>query len=185
MQTRKGGRSRRLTVGRHGLISADRARTEAARIIADIKAGREPLRANGAGPGGDRPHGRRGGGALHARACRGALQADTVRQCRHTLDYYLLPVLGAEPLGAIRRERVAPLHYSLHETPVMANKVVDILSRLFLHGRGPRDRSGGWNASSPWDDSILSRRVPAVAHSIGHTAVLRVCGLSCGCRFDG
>ena len=48
VQTRKDGKSRRLTVGRHGLISADQARTEAARIIADIKAGREPLPANGA-----------------------------------------------------------------------------------------------------------------------------------------
>ena len=60
----------------------------------------------------------------------------TVRQCRHTLDYHLLPALGTEPLGTIGRERVATLHYSLHQTPVMANKVVDMLSRLFYMAEG-------------------------------------------------
>ena len=48
VQTRAGGRSRRLTLGRHGLITADQARRKAARIIADIKAGNEPVLHNGA-----------------------------------------------------------------------------------------------------------------------------------------
>ena len=44
VQTRVFGRSKRVTVGRHGQISPDQARKEAARIIARIKAGEaEPL----------------------------------------------------------------------------------------------------------------------------------------------
>ena len=39
VQTRVFGRSKRVTVGRHGELSADQARREAARIIARIKAG--------------------------------------------------------------------------------------------------------------------------------------------------
>ena len=39
VQTRVFGRSKRVTVGRHGKLSADQARKEAARIIAHIKAG--------------------------------------------------------------------------------------------------------------------------------------------------
>ena len=39
VQTRAFGRSKRVTVGRHGRLSADQARKEAARIIARIKAG--------------------------------------------------------------------------------------------------------------------------------------------------
>ncbi len=136
VQTRKGGKSRRLTVGRHGLISADRARNEAARIIADIKAGREPLPANGAAPLEIGPT----VAEVAARYMREHVEVrckpTTIRQCRHTLDHHLLPALGAEPLGAIGRERVAALHYSLHETPVMANKVVDMLSRLFYMAEG-------------------------------------------------
>ncbi len=55
----------------------------------------------------------------------------TARQCRHILDRHLLPAVGELRLGEIGRERVSALHYSLHETPTMANQVVDMLSRLF------------------------------------------------------
>ncbi len=131
VQTRKGGRSRRLTVGRHGLISADQARTEAARIIADIKAGREPLPANGASPPETGPTVAEVAERYMREHVEVRCRPATVRHCRHILDRHLLPALGTEPLGAIGRERVAALHHGLHETPVMANKVVDMLSRLF------------------------------------------------------
>ena len=131
VQTRAGGKSRRLTVGRHGLITAEQARHKAARIIADIKAGNEPDLHNGAG----RPD---AGPRLAEVAERFMTEHVAVRckpttatQCRHILDYHLLPALGGVRLGQIGRERVAALHYSLHKTPVMANKVVDVLSRLF------------------------------------------------------
>ena len=42
-QTRAFGRSKRVTVGRHGTLTADEARKEAARIIARIKAGESPV----------------------------------------------------------------------------------------------------------------------------------------------
>ncbi|MCY4486733.1 MAG: Arm DNA-binding domain-containing protein [Deltaproteobacteria bacterium] len=42
VQTRMKGRSRRVTIGRHGVISADRARRQAAETIARIKSGGEP-----------------------------------------------------------------------------------------------------------------------------------------------
>ena len=75
VQTRAGGKSRRMTVGRHGLISAERARLKAARLIADIKAGNEPDAVQRRLPARRRPHGRGGGGAVHDGARRGALQA--------------------------------------------------------------------------------------------------------------
>ena len=44
VQTRAGGRAaKRVTVGRHGVITAEEARRRAALIIARIKAGEEPL----------------------------------------------------------------------------------------------------------------------------------------------
>ena len=39
VQTRAGGKSRRFTIGRHGLVSAEQARRKAAVVIASIKAG--------------------------------------------------------------------------------------------------------------------------------------------------
>ena len=42
VQTRTLGKSKRVTLGRHGVISADQARRKAAMIIARIKAGEDP-----------------------------------------------------------------------------------------------------------------------------------------------
>ena len=43
VQTRAFGRSKRVTVGRHGTLTPDEARKQAARIIARIKAGESPV----------------------------------------------------------------------------------------------------------------------------------------------
>ena len=131
VQTRSGGKSRRLTIGRHGLITADQARRKAARIIADIKAGHDPVAGNGGL--------RRDAGPTVAEVAERYMREHvavrckpaTARGCRYTLDRHLLPALGDTRLGEIGRERVAALQYSLHETPFMANQVVDLLSRLF------------------------------------------------------
>ena len=74
VQSRTKGKSVRVTVGRHGVISADEARRRAARIVNRIKAGEDPTGAS-AGPARGRADGGRLGGALHGEACRGALQA--------------------------------------------------------------------------------------------------------------
>ena len=55
----------------------------------------------------------------------------TARSCRHILDKYLLPQFGRQRLGEITPDRVAALHYRLREKPIMANQVIDVLSRLF------------------------------------------------------
>ena len=143
VQTRAGGKSRRLSVGRHGLISAEGARRKAARIIADIKAGNEP----GAGNGASRSDADPTVAEVAERYMREHVavrcKPTTMRNCRNILDRHLLPRMGKLHLGEIGRERVAALHYALHGTPVMANKVVDMLSRLFhvaeLWGVGPEN----------------------------------------------
>ena len=44
VQTRAGGKDgKRVTVGRHGVITAEEARRRAASIVARIKAGKEPV----------------------------------------------------------------------------------------------------------------------------------------------
>ena len=43
IQTRAKGKSKRVTVGRHGVITAEQARQRAALIIARVKAGEEPI----------------------------------------------------------------------------------------------------------------------------------------------
>ena len=130
-QTRAGGRSRRVTVGRHGLITAEQARRKAAQIIADIKAGNEPVLHNGAA--------QRDLGPTVAELAERFMREHvavrckpaTARNYRYAFDKCLLPALGSLRLGEIGRERVAAFQYSLHETPFLSNKAVDALSRLY------------------------------------------------------
>ncbi len=131
VQTRASGKSRRLTVGRHGLMTAAQARTKAARIISDIKADREPVLDDGASPADAGPTVAEVAERYMTEHVKVRCKPTTVRQCRYMLDRHILPALGLVRLGEVGRERVAALHYSLHQTPVTANKVVDMLSRLF------------------------------------------------------
>ncbi|MDE0488604.1 MAG: tyrosine-type recombinase/integrase [Gammaproteobacteria bacterium] len=131
VQTRAAGKSRRLTIGRHGLITADQARQKAARIIADIKAGNEPVLHNGSAPVDAGPTVAEVAERFMTEHVAVRCKPTTQRHCRDIIDRHLLPKLGNVRLGRIGRERVAALQYGLHETPTMANKVVDMLSRLF------------------------------------------------------
>ena len=43
VQTRAGGKSKRVAIGRHGVITSEQARAKATQIIARIKAGEDPI----------------------------------------------------------------------------------------------------------------------------------------------
>ena len=132
VQTRAGGAAaKRVTVGRHGVLTAEEARRRAALIIARIKAGEEPVPEPMALRLADGPT----VGELTARYLEEHVavrcKPKTVSLYRLIADKYLLPELGKLPALAVGQTHVAELHYKLRETPYMANLVVDILSRMF------------------------------------------------------
>ena len=129
VQTRSGGKSRRVTIGRHGVLSAEQARRKAAQFIASIKAGEEPTRAGSSANAG--PTIAEVAERYMKEHVAVRCKPSTAQGCRYTLDKYLLPVFGTRPLDTIGREEVSALQYRLHKTPTMANRVVDMLSRLF------------------------------------------------------
>ena len=129
-QTRGPEGQKRVTVGRHGVISADQARRRAALIIARIKAGEEPVPA-----------------LLEARTATGPTVAGlaerylrehaavrckprTAERYRSMVSKHILPGLGKLPAAALGREHVIELHYRLRHTPVMANMVIALLSQM-------------------------------------------------------
>ena len=131
VQTRHGGQSRRVTIGRHGLVSAEQARRKAAVVVASIKAGEEPGRNGSASSSATGP--------TLADVAERYMKEHVAVRCkpttaagyRYALDRVLLPAFGSVPLAAIGRDQVADLHYRLHKTPATANRVVETLSRLF------------------------------------------------------
>ena len=130
-QTRRNGRSKRVTVGRHGVISAAQARRRAALIISRLKAGEEPL------PPRARPaeENRVTVAELADRFLREYVAVRckpwTMITYRGALDLWILPALGWMQVGAVTHAHVSALHYRLRDIPYRANQVVAILNRLF------------------------------------------------------
>ena len=128
---RSGGKSRRVTIGRHGVWSLDAARREAGGIIASLKNGKTPGR-----PGAERGS---ASGPMVAEMAERYMKEHvavwckptTAQHCRHILDKHLLPKFGTLRLGEITPDRAAALHVGLREKPIMANQAIDVLSRLF------------------------------------------------------
>ena len=134
VQTRSGGRSRRVTIGRHGVLSAAGARRRAALVIARIKAGEEPERPAAAGTAWQGET-RATVADLAERFLREHVEVRckpwTMMSYRGALAKWILPTLGRMPVGAIEHRHVAALHYRLREMPYRANQVLAILNRMF------------------------------------------------------
>ena len=129
-QTRAGGRSRRVTIGRHGVISAGEARKRAALAIGRLKSGRSPtLTAENTVAMGPTVAEVAKRYLVEHVAVR--LKPNTVRGVRVDLEKHIVPAFGKVAFSALDRERVAALHASLYRTPSAANRMVDTLSAMF------------------------------------------------------
>ena len=126
VQARGQGRSRRITLGRHGALSADEARRQAARLIARIKAWDEPAAVAPARA------------ATVAEVAGRYLREHVVVHCKPrtrvlyeaVVRRHLVPAFGDTAVSAVRREHVASLHFRLRDTPYAANRAVDLLARI-------------------------------------------------------
>ena len=126
VQCRAEGKSRRITLGRHGVISADQARRKAALAIARIKGGEAPEPA---------PADKVTVAALGERYLKEYVavhcKPSSAKVYRRVLDKFILPVYGDLAVEAVEREHVSALHYRLRDIPYQANRVLDIESKLF------------------------------------------------------
>lgn len=120
-------RGERVALGRHGAISADRARRLAASMLAR-EAGAKKAAPEPAAP------------TLADIAIRYMREfvlvrckPATVAQYRQTLENHLLPDLGDLPVAAIGPRHVADLQLRLGDRPAAANLAVSTLSRLIEH----------------------------------------------------
>ena len=134
VQSRGPEGQKRVTVGRHGVISADQARRRAAQIINRIKAGEEPVPE-------PLPAKLAGGPTVAELAARYLeehvlvrCKASTARTHRQIVGKHLLPELGKLPAAALGREHVTALHYKLRHTPATANMVIAALSQMIKRG---------------------------------------------------
>lgn len=142
VQTRAGGKSKRVTVGRHGKIAPDRARKEAARLIVRIKEGRPPVDAE--------PATEPTVADLAGRYLREHVDMHckpvTAKHYRLMLRKHIVPGLGDLRVSKVERKHILKFQYGLRDMPTVANRCVDILVKMFNlvelwelrpHGRNP------------------------------------------------
>ncbi len=129
VQSRGPRGSKRATLGRHGDITADQARKDAAAIIDRIKSGLEPVPAT--------PE--RDTGPTVADLADRFMSAHVAVNCKPStavryggvLMNSILPALGSKPLSSLERKDVAELHHALRHQPSTANRAIDILTKMF------------------------------------------------------
>lgn len=125
------GRSRRMTIGRHGVLTVDEARTRARKHLASVSDGGDPM--------GDRS-------ALRASPTVNDLLSRhideyarihnserTLQSTQRLFDQFARPALGALKAEGVTRQDVSKLHVSMKETPRQANLLLANLSKAFAN----------------------------------------------------
>ena len=169
-QTRARGKSTRVTIGRHGVITAEQARQRAASVIARVKAGEDPVAALAARQPAAGPTVAELAGRYleeHVKVhCRPATEA----QWRVVLARHILPALGALPLAAVTREQVAELHDALRETPAMSGinqHWMRVRKEANLEDVRLHDLRHSWASRA----LALGESLPMIGRLLGHTQV--------------
>ena len=141
VQTRCAGRSKRVTVGRHGDVSPDQARKEAARIIARIKAGEAPIPVVPKTDPTMAELAERYQREHVAMRCRPA----TVTHYGIMLAKHIVPALGELKVAEVERKHILAFQYELREKPTVANRALDMLVKMFNLAEAWEQRPPGKN----------------------------------------
>jgi len=128
IQYRSDGRTRRLTVGGHGTITADEARKEAKRLLSDVAFGGNPSEEKRMFR--DAP--------LVSDVCerfieehvKVHLKPSTQRTYKISVEKEIKPKLGKHKVEALTRADVAKFMHGFRETPIQANRTFAALSKM-------------------------------------------------------
>ena len=126
---RAAGRSRRVTLGPHGVLAPETARWRALAILAEVWKGGDPVAARDV----DRA------ATSVADLCERFLEEyveihckpSTVREYSRLLRRIVVPAIGRRKVADIRRRDVAALHFNMRVTRYQANRTLALLSKMF------------------------------------------------------
>ena len=123
------GQQRFITLGQHGPVTADQARTRAYNILSEAKNGRDPAKEldqarkaptmKGLGERFLREH--------VAVRC----EASTQFEYKRSVELFINPKLGTRKVTDIERRDIAELHHSFSHIPYQANRTLGVLSKMF------------------------------------------------------
>ena len=146
LQYRKGGRgapTKRVTIGRHGALTPEQARKEAARLSGAIAHGSDPAALRTAEKSAPRMT------ALAERFLTEHVATKT--KPRTAVEYgrlietIIVPAVGRKQVRDVTRADISRLHHELRATPYAANRVLAVLSKMFALAEKWGERPDGSN----------------------------------------
>lgn len=124
-----GGRTRRKGLGKHGIVTADEARSEARTLLASV--------AKGSNPSEDAR--RKKSAPTVEELCERFLteyvpshcKASTQKEYRRNVDLFIKPRIGRMKVADVERSDIADLHHAHRDIPYQANRTLGVLSVMF------------------------------------------------------
>lgn len=128
-QYRKGGRTRRVSLGRHGKITVDEARRLAKDVMGQVAMGDNPAE--------EIAQQRRA--PTVASLCDRFFKEHALERCKPTtqkeyrraLDIFIKPAIGSFKVIDVERKDIAALHHKYRHIPYQANRTLQVLSKMF------------------------------------------------------
>ncbi|WP_170328623.1 site-specific integrase [Ruegeria arenilitoris] len=128
-QYRKGGRTRRISIGRHGKVTVDEAQKLAKELMGQVAKGENPAEEI----------------AQHRRAptvaalCERFFDTHVKERCkpstqgeyRRAIDLFIAPAIGSFKVVDVERKDIAELHHKFRDKPYQANRTLGVLSKMF------------------------------------------------------
>ena len=129
VQYRKGGRTRRNSIGMHGTVTPDQARKHAKELLGRVAKGENPAEERAI---------HRGASSV-AEVCERFMteyvpthcKESTAKEYRRNIDLFIKPALGTRKVPDITRPDIAKLHHDHRDKPYQANRTLGVLSVIF------------------------------------------------------
>jgi len=129
VQYRKGGRTRRNSIGKHGTLTPDEARRLAKELLGRVAKGDNPAEERAI---------HRGASSV-AEVCERFMNEyvpihckdSTAKEYRRSIDRFIKPAIGTRKIPDIIRTDIAKLHHDHKDIPYQANRTLGVLSVLF------------------------------------------------------
>ncbi|MCY4397552.1 MAG: site-specific integrase [Rhodospirillaceae bacterium] len=129
VKTRFRGRAVKVTIGPHGAVTPADARTRAAEIMSDARAGKDPAARGAANA--NAPTMRELGKRFLEEYVPSHCKPSTAGEYRRSVTLFIDPRIGRFRVPDIQRKDIAALHHGMRETPYQANRTLGVLSKMF------------------------------------------------------
>ncbi len=125
----RGGRTRRMSIGQHGVLTADQARGIAKKLLGEVAIGQDPAAKK------DQAKAAKSLGAVledffieHVET---KLKKSTVSEYRRLQRLCIPDELKRRPVLDVQRNDIARLHHKMKDKPYQANRTVALMSKFF------------------------------------------------------